>query len=359
MFSRSRTSSLRNKRSGSSTLRNSGRNSLGRTTSPYSSSNNSSKTRLSSRDTTTNNNNRTEKFSSTYSSSYNNSSTDRSSLRSSNNRTGRRGRRDTTSKDNIRTSSLSQLFSRKSSISSTNRSSYSNNSNKRRSRITGSSYNNSYYDSEEDDDTYSSDNNDDDNTNDILSSRTNNKSSSTTTTCDKCDSKKHSTANCPHYRKKRGSHPDEQKGKGRSIGGGGGNFVLKKAKVVRQPGDGSCLFHSLCYGLSNGTRASTLRREIANFIAKNPRLKIADSPLSDWIKWESNSSVKTYASRMSRGGWGGGIEMAAFSHLYKVNVHVYEKKGGMFSRSSGFRRISCFNVNKNGKTVHILYGGRV
>lgn len=356
MFSRSRTSSLRNKRSGSSTLRNSGRNSLGRTTSPYS----SSKTRLSSRDTTTNNNNRTEKFSSTYSSSYNNSSTDRSSLRSSNNRTGRRGRRDTTSKDNIRTSSLSQLFSRKSSISSTNRSSYSNNSNKRRSRITGSSNNNSYYDSEEEnDDTYSSDNNDDDNTNDILSSRTNKKSSSTTTTCDKCDSKKHSTANCPHYRKKRGSHPDEQKGKGRSIGGGGGNFVLKKAKVVRQPGDGSCLFHSLCYGLSNGTRASTLRREIANFIAKNPRLKIADSPLSDWIKWESNSSVKTYASRMSRGGWGGGIEMAAFSHLYKVNVHVYEKKGGMFSRSSGFRRISCFNVNKNGKTVHILYGGRV
>ena len=353
MFSRSRTSSLRNKRNGSSTLRNSGRNSLGRTTSPYS----SSKTRLSSRDTTTNNNNRTEKFSSTYSSSYNNSSTDRSSLRSSNNRTGRRGRRDTTSKDNIRTSSLSQLFSRKSSISSTNRSSYSNNSNKRRSRITGSN-NNSYYDSE-DDDTYSSDNNDDDNTNDILSSRTNKKSSSTTTTCDKCDSKKHSTANCPHYRKKRGSHPDEQKGKGRSIGGGGGNFVLKKAKVVRQPGDGSCLFHSLCYGLSNGTRASTLRREIANFIAKNPRLKIADSPLSDWIKWESNSSVKTYASRMSRGGWGGGIEMAAFSHLYKVNVHVYEKKGGMFSRSSGFRRISCFNVNKNGKTVHILYGGRV
>jgi len=356
MFSRSRTSSLRNKRSGSSTLRNSGRNSLGRTTSPYS----SSKTRLSSRDTNNNNNNRTEKFSSTYSSSYNNSSTDRSSLRSSNNRTGRRGRRDTTSKDNIRTSSLSQLFSRKSSISSTNRSSYSNNSNKRRSRITGSSNNNSYYDSEEeDDDTYSSDNNDDDNTNDILSSRTNKKSSSTTTTCDKCDSKKHSTANCPHYRKKRGSHPDEQKGKGRSIGGGGGNFVLKKAKVVRQPGDGSCLFHSLCYGLSNGTRASTLRREIANFIAKNPRLKIADSPLSDWIKWESNSSVKTYASRMSRGGWGGGIEMAAFSHLYKVNVHVYEKKGGMFSRSSGFRRISCFNVNKNGKTVHILYGGRV
>ena len=163
----------------------------------------------------------------------------------------------------------------------------------------------------------------------------------------------------PHYRKKRGSHPDEQKGKGRSIGGEGGNFVLKGAKVVRQPGDGSCLFHSLCYGLSNGTRASTLRREIASFIAKNPSLKIADSPLSDWIKWESNSSVKSYAARMSRGGWGGGIEMAAFSRLYKINVHVYERKSGLFSRSSGYRRISCFNVSRTGKTIHILYGGRV
>ena len=27
----------------------------------------------------------------------------------------------------------------------------------------------------------------------------------------------------------------------------------------------------------------------SSFIAKNPSLKIADSPLSDWIKWESNS----------------------------------------------------------------------
>lgn len=174
--------------------------------------------------------------------------------------------------------------------------------------------------------------------------------------CDKCDGK-HETSTCPHYRKKRGKHPDEQKGKGRSIGGGGGNFTLKNARVVRQPGDGSCLFHSLSYGLGSGN-ARSVRREIASFIAKNPDLEIADSPMKDWIMWESGSSVSSYARRMSTGGWGGGIEMAAFSLLKGVNVHVYESRGFM---RGGYRRISCFNAGsgRGGKTVHVLYGGRV
>lgn len=172
--------------------------------------------------------------------------------------------------------------------------------------------------------------------------------------CDRCDGK-HETLKCPHYKKKRGSHRDEQKGKGRSIGGNAGNFTLKSARVVRQPGDGSCLFHSLAYGYGRGT-ARSVRKEIAAFIAKNPSLEIADSPLSDWVKWESGSSVRSYASRMSTGGWGGGIEMAAFSRLKSINIHVYESR----RFSGGYKRISCFNAGgTGGKTVHVLYGGRV
>ncbi len=338
-------SSLRSKR-GSSTLRNTGRSALGRTSSSSSSSAygglraSSSKLRSSRKplmDTS---------LETSYSSAYGSRTTRKNGSRGAGEPTRRR-RRDA---GEIRKSSLSQLFSRKTTIGNT---SYGRRSSRSSTSIRGSniSLSDEDQDSASDDQTLGSDFEDE-----------NDKSSSVSddsTTCDKCDSKKHKTSECPHYRKKRGSHPDEQKGKGRSIGGEGGNFVLKGAKVVRQPGDGSCLFHSLCYGLSNGTRASTLRREIASFIAKNPSLKIADSPLSDWIKWESNSSVKSYAARMSRGGWGGGIEMAAFSRLYKVNVHVYERKSGLFSRSSGYRRISCFNVSRTGKTIHILYGGRV
>jgi len=37
-------------------------------------------------------------------------------------------------------------------------------------------------------------------------------------------------------------------------GKGGGNFKLKSAKVIRQPGDGNCLFHSMSYGLGASER---------------------------------------------------------------------------------------------------------
>ena len=130
--------------------------------------------------------------------------------------------------------------------------------------------------------------------------------------CDKCDGK-HLTEECPYYKKSREDHPDAQKNK--QIGGVSslpGN-MLYTAKVVRQPGDGSCLFHSMSYGLPVKSNAARLRAEICQFIQNNPHLKISDTPLQDWVKWDANSTVGEYARKMSRGSWGGGIEMACFS----------------------------------------------
>ena len=102
------------------------------------------------------------------------------------------------------------------------------------------------------------------------------------------------------------------------MGGAGGNFVLRHGRVVRQPGDGSCLFHSMAYGLGGTESASNLRRAIGSFIAGNPDLEICETPMKDWVKWDSNASVSVYARRISRAGWGGGIEMAACSRMKKV-----------------------------------------
>eukprot|EP01034_Spumella_vulgaris_P024437 gene24437-30783_t len=174
--------------------------------------------------------------------------------------------------------------------------------------------------------------------------------------CDKCDGK-HETCNCPYYKKKRDDHPDAQKNK--QIGGTSPlpGSVLKNARVVRQPGDGSCLFHSMSYGLKSGATATALRSEICRFIQSNPQLSISDTPLQDWVKWDSNgSSVTEYARTMSRGSWGGGIEMACMSQLKNCNVHVYERYG------SGFKRISAFDhpVSPESKPViRVLYGGGV
>ena len=174
--------------------------------------------------------------------------------------------------------------------------------------------------------------------------------------CDKCDGK-HETDDCPHYKKKRELHPDAQKsskhlGGASSLPGG----LLKSARVVRQPGDGSCLFHSISYGLHDGSSANTLRNEICQFIIKNPNFKISDTPLSDWVKWDSGSNCRDYASRMSRGAWGGGIEMSVAAHIKGVNLHVYEQC------RVGYKRISAFDhptSPENRPIVRVLYCGGV
>jgi len=177
-------------------------------------------------------------------------------------------------------------------------------------------------------------------------------------TCDKCDGK-HPTALCPWFKKAREKHKDADPATAkRQLGMSSGPPEILSSgsvRVVRQPGDGSCLFHSLCYGLKDGSTASALRRQVASFIEANPNLEISDSPLKEWVLWDSGSSVAAYCRRMSQGGvWGGGIEMAAISHLKRCNVFVYQLSG------AGYKRISSFESQPDArKIVRVLYGGGV
>ncbi|KAH8095434.1 hypothetical protein JL720_2733 [Aureococcus anophagefferens] len=172
--------------------------------------------------------------------------------------------------------------------------------------------------------------------------------------CSKCDGA-HESSKCPHFKKQRDSHPDATRnlGKGKTLGSDCPPVVVRRARVIPQPPDGSCLFHSLSYGLRDGRGATSLRREIMAFIRNNPDLKISDTPLRDWIHWDALVSVATYTQRMSRGGWGGGIEMAATSELKNCNVEVYAQC------ALGYKRISLFQKQGAEKTVRVCYRGGV
>jgi len=174
--------------------------------------------------------------------------------------------------------------------------------------------------------------------------------------CDKCDGP-HPTQRCPHFRgKDREKHRDAwvnygSKGKAARAAQ---PEVIVSGRVVSQPGDGSCLFHSLAYGLSRmgqQTNAHALRRELCQYIERNPGIEVAETPLQDWVKWDSGQSASGYARRMAGGGWGGAIEMAACALLKNCQVHVYERYG------SKFKRISSFG--SRGEPINVLYGGRV
>ena len=173
--------------------------------------------------------------------------------------------------------------------------------------------------------------------------------------CDKCDGK-HETDDCPYYKKQRDEHPDAKRNK--NIGGNSTlpGSLIRNARIVRQPGDGSCLFHSMSYGLKNGYRADKLRSEICEYIRTNPKCKISDTELNEWIKWDSKISCNDYARKMSSGTWGGGIEMAVTSILFKCNIHVYERC------FEGYKRISAFDYPESPEKlpiIRVLYCGGV
>ena len=160
----------------------------------------------------------------------------------------------------------------------------------------------------------------------------------------------------------RDPHPDAQhgrmlKGLGRSSGP---PLLLRNGTVRPQPPDGSCLFHSLCFGLSRiaaarnvPTSTDGLRSNLARWVGTHASLLLVDTPLSSWVQWDSGLSTEAYASRMERSGWGGGIEIAACSHLFAVNIWVYEER-----RGGGFERISSFGTFVLERTLHVLYKGR-
>jgi hypothetical protein len=178
--------------------------------------------------------------------------------------------------------------------------------------------------------------------------------------CDKCDGDHHAD-DCPHFKKKREKHSDatdklNQKG-GSDNGVGGGAVVIKGARKIKQPGDGSCLYHSMSYGLKGGAGASALRKEIANYIGANPNESLNGTPIRDWVLWDTGLDVKQYAAKMgSSSCWGGGIEMAVCVLIKRVNLHVYEAR-----RGNSHERISAFEAPDpaGAPTVSVVYSGSV
>ncbi|KAK3242006.1 hypothetical protein CYMTET_48284 [Cymbomonas tetramitiformis] len=122
-----------------------------------------------------------------------------------------------------------------------------------------------------------------------------------------------------------------------------------------EPGDGSCLFHSLSYGLK-GTTATILRKEVADYVESHPEMAIAGTPIKDWVLWDSGLDVRAYAARMGTGNhWGGAIEIAVCGLVKGVSVHVYEK-----AQAGTFTRISSFDHGgKSQRNINVVYGGRV
>ena len=171
--------------------------------------------------------------------------------------------------------------------------------------------------------------------------------------CDRCDGT-HVSTECPHFKWPRATHKDarcmpveERPALAPDVAP-----VEASGKLIKQPGDGSCLYHSLSRGErelgQRGTPHAELRRELAMWVKSNGVLPFNGKTVSAWLESELGRpiSVAAYAKQQAVHGWGGPLEILAFVLLKKVNVWVWVPLA-----KGRYRRTSCFNVPHGQKEV--------
>jgi len=117
---------------------------------------------------------------------------------------------------------------------------------------------------------------------------------------------------------------------------------------------------------ARGTGATSLRKEVADFVEANPGMLVAGTPLKDWVLWDSGLTPEEYAAKMRYGShWGGAIEIAVTAAVKQMHVHVYEGSSSRFSRISAFagNTIAAGTPVPGGVavagTINLVYSGRV
>lgn len=148
------------------------------------------------------------------------------------------------------------------------------------------------------------------------------------------------------------------------------NVTLWGARVVKQLGDNSCLFHSLSYCLSyddivesvhNCTSGFLLREQICFYIRDNADTVISIAPeeqrsLSEAVGMDGHT-VSSYCSKMlNTMEWGGVLEIATAAEMFLIGIRVYVPA----LESSGFCLLGCyrcFGFGSDSQEISLLYSG--
>ena len=116
-----------------------------------------------------------------------------------------------------------------------------------------------------------------------------------------------------------------------------------------------------CPCLEGIRTAATLRRDLAAFMLEHGDDKlIAGNTFRQWVLWDAKCDIASYTRRIAQVGWGGGVEIAAFSSSYDRDVFVYEALAGLMLPMR-LKRVSSFlrpQMDLSTPPLHLLYIGR-
>ena len=146
--------------------------------------------------------------------------------------------------------------------------------------------------------------------------------------------------------------------------------MLSGARIVKQPGDNSCLFHSLSFLLSYHDIVSfisemssgfELRASFCSFIRDKPLtyIVLSDgliSTIEDALTID-NFSILAYSEHMSSlQSWGGSLEIATVAEMFSIGISVYLPCSTQFAFTLlGSYRCLCFGSGS--KEICLLYSG--
>ena len=179
------------------------------------------------------------------------------------------------------------------------------------------------------------------------------------TICDRCGGAHHTSA-CPNYSQPRYTHKDAQRPtptERRALSHSTTyRLRLINARIIRQPGDGTCLYYTLRHGAGLRITSHQLRQQLADFVSTNLDLHIHGSTYRQHIYWETNLDPQHYVRNIRQAGWGGAIELSAFSQHYHTTILVYEPAPP--EAPYQFTRIAQYGSFNTTRLIRVLYSGR-
>ena len=93
--------------------------------------------------------------------------------------------------------------------------------------------------------------------------------------------------------------------------------------VVKVPGNGSCLFHSVQVAAGEKFQVQQLRQMVAEAVVRDAGVHFNGMPLGEWIHSETEMTPQAYAKAISANAWGGQIELHLLAQELKTPIQVY------------------------------------
>ena len=133
--------------------------------------------------------------------------------------------------------------------------------------------------------------------------------------------------------------------------------TLLNPAVVKQRGNGDCLFTAISAQIESRPTAKALRMQVARFVRRNPDALLGDTPLRRWIHWEMGIDPHAYANIIAGKHWGGALEIMLLAHTLGRHFVVYQRTSRADADHLTCRHLYSFGVqDPTIPSILLLYG---